>query len=113
VEFEHYNAQKSTYLALDSTGGLKSLNYQVAMIFPQVVYILSFLRWVLVLMNFLPISLMPVLSIVKYLQSSFVTWDVCMNSVSKGIEPKVHNYRLAEELGQVSYVLTDKTGTLT
>ena len=47
------------------------------------------------------------------MQGLFVTWDVSMFSLSKGIEPQVHSSRLSEELGQVSYILADKTGTLT
>lgn len=40
-------------------------------------------------------------------------WDISMVSLSKCVEAKVHRSSLSEELGQVAYVLSDKTGTLT
>jgi len=82
-------------------------------LFPQVVYLIAFGKWLLVLMNFMPVSLLVTLEVVKFMQATFVTWDITMFSQSKGVAPKVHDYSLAEELGQVSYILTDKTGTLT
>ena len=67
----------------------------------------------LVLFDFLPVYLIVIMDIIKYLQAAFVNWDLTMFSVSKGIEPKVHSSSQSELLGQVSYVLSDKTGTLT
>ena len=77
------------------------------------IYLIKFGNWLLLLMNFIPMSLVITYEIVKYVQGTIITWDICMYSVSKCIEPKVHNCNLSEELGQISYVLTDKTGTLT
>ena len=63
--------------------------------------------------NFIPISLIVTLDLVRYMQAKFVEWDISMISLSKCVEATVHRSRLSEELGQVAYVLSDKTGTLT
>lgn len=113
VDFEQGRAQQMMYLSTDATGGLKNLPRSIMLSFPQVVYLIKFGNWMLLLMNFVPISLVVTFEVVKFIQGSFVTWDISMYSVSKGIEPKVHTSALSEELGQVSYILADKTGTLT
>ena len=77
------------------------------------IYLIKFGNWLLLLMNFIPISLVITFEIVKFVQGTIITWDISMYSVSKCIEPKVHTCSLSEELGQISYILTDKTGTLT
>ena len=42
-----------------------------------------------------------------------MTYDIEMFDVEKGMPAKVQTSNLNEELGQVSYVFSDKTGTLT
>lgn len=87
------------YLSVDATGGLKKLPHQIIMKFPQMTYLIKFGNWLLLLMNFIPMSLVITYEIVKYVQGTIITWDICMYSVSKCIEPKVHNCNLSEELG--------------
>jgi len=50
---------------------------------------------------------------VKILQAAFIRWDKDMIDEDRGITAIVQSSNLNEELGQVDYVLSDKTGTLT
>jgi phospholipid-transporting ATPase len=50
---------------------------------------------------------------VKYIQALFMEWDAQMVTEQNGISAIVQQSGLNEELGQVSYVFSDKTGTLT
>lgn len=65
-----------------------------------------------IISNFVPISLIVTLEVVKLFQSGFLTLDPELES-SNGITPTVQSSNLIEELGQVEYVFSDKTGTLT
>lgn len=60
-----------------------------------------------------PTTLLVSMEVIRYAQSMFVQWDVSMHSLSKYVSAKVHRSSLMEQLGQVSYILSDKTGTLT
>jgi hypothetical protein len=46
--------------------------------------IVSFGSWFLMLMNFVPISLMVTLEMVKFLQGMFINWDFKMFDEEKG-----------------------------
>jgi phospholipid-transporting ATPase len=69
--------------------------------------------WVLIFTNLVPISLLVTMEMVKYIQGMFISWDVDMYDQEKRIPAKVQTSTLNEELGQVKYIFTDKTGTLT
>ena len=62
-------------------------------------------------------SLQVTLEIVKFVQAMFINWDEAMHHRDSDLE--VDSYALArtsnlnEELGQIKYVFSDKTGTLT
>merc|ERR1711862_311116 len=62
-------------------------------------------------MNFIPISLMVSLSVVRFIQAMFISKDRLMKSGDKFAVPRTSD--LMEELGQVEYIFSDKTGTLT
>lgn len=71
--------------------------------------------WFLTFVNFVPISLLVTMEMVKFLQGRFFGWDAMMGAV---VGDELHFARaqtsaLNEELGQIQYVLSDKTGTLT
>jgi P-type E1-E2 ATPase len=60
-----------------------------------------------------PISLLLTLEIVKLCQGIFISWDASMYDVNQNIPASVQASNLNEELGQISYLFSDKTGTLT
>jgi P-type E1-E2 ATPase len=63
--------------------------------------------------NLVPISLMVTLEVVKFMQAFFIEWDHLIYDLEKDMKTKVQASNLNEELGQVQYVFSDKTGTLT
>ena len=69
--------------------------------------------WVLIFTNFVPISMMVSLDWVKLLQGNFMQDDATMFDKEQDMETKAQSSNLNEELGQVEYVFSDKTGTLT
>lgn len=69
--------------------------------------------WVLIFTNFVPISLLVTLELVKFWQASFMQYDLLMFDQKRGIEMNVNCSSINEELGQVKYIFSDKTGTLT
>lgn len=61
----------------------------------------------------LPISLIISLEIAKVCQSYFIMQDVLMHSAERDKFAKVSSTTIIEELGQINYIFSDKTGTLT
>ncbi len=67
-----------------------------------------------VLLNtMIPISLIVSIEFVKLFQSYFINKDKLMYSELRHKYSNVRSSSLNEELGQIEYVFTDKTGTLT
>ncbi|KAF4520666.1 hypothetical protein B566_EDAN006342 [Ephemera danica] len=67
-----------------------------------------------VLFNYIiPISLYVTMELQKFLGSLFFVWDVEMYSAELDEHAIANTSDLNEELGQVQYLFTDKTGTLT
>ncbi len=91
------NSGKHTYLEFHRSGGRT--------------FIFNFFSYFLLLNTLIPISLIVTLEIVKFAQLFFIQWDVFM--WKNGHYAKVSTCTINEELGQVRYIFSDKTGTLT
>ena len=69
--------------------------------------------WILIFQNFVPISLLVTLEMVKFLQGTLITKDKYMIHKPTQTPTVVQSSNLNEELGQIEYIFSDKTGTLT
>jgi magnesium-transporting ATPase (P-type) len=79
--------------------------------------------WILLLNNFVPISLSVQTELVKFWQSGFMTREAEMFDVRENLKDAKEDEEnmpmqasasnLVDELGHVDYVFSDKTGTLT
>ena len=63
--------------------------------------------------NFVPISLLVTLEMVKFFQGSFMEYDLEMFDDEQNFFCKAQSTNINEELGQIEYIFSDKTGTLT
>ena len=73
----------------------------------------NFFAWFLAMQNFVPISLLVSLEMVKFFQGQFIESDHRIYCPEKGLPSKTQSSNLNEELGMVNYIFSDKTGTLT
>ena len=76
-------------------------------------WLVHFAYYFLLLSNVVPISLYVSMTIIKFFQKYFMERDLTMFDAESGTLCSVRSMSLNEELGQVSHVLSDKTGTLT
>lgn len=75
--------------------------------------ILTFFSYLIVLNTVVPISLYVSVEVIRYCQSLLIDFDEKMFYSPKDAYAKARTTTLNEELGQVEYVFSDKTGTLT
>ncbi|KAK5924796.1 hypothetical protein CgunFtcFv8_017378 [Champsocephalus gunnari] len=74
---------------------------------------LNFLTFIILFNNLIPISLLVTLEVIKFVQAFFINWDTDMLYEPTNTPAQARTSNLNEELGQVKYIFTDKTGTLT
>uniref|UniRef100_A0A1A8M422 Phospholipid-transporting ATPase n=2 Tax=Nothobranchius pienaari TaxID=704102 RepID=A0A1A8M422_9TELE len=74
---------------------------------------LNFLTFIILFNNLIPISLLVTLEVIKFIQAFFINWDTDMVYEPTSTPAMARTSNLNEELGQVKYIFSDKTGTLT
>ncbi|XP_072332990.1 phospholipid-transporting ATPase IB isoform X1 [Scyliorhinus torazame] len=73
----------------------------------------NLLTFIILYNNLIPISLLVTLEVVKFTQALFINWDMDMYHPETDMPAMARTSNLNEELGQVKYIFSDKTGTLT
>ncbi|XP_072808252.1 phospholipid-transporting ATPase IC isoform X2 [Vicugna pacos] len=74
---------------------------------------LNFWGYIIVLNTLVPISLYVSVEVIRLGQSHFINWDLQMYYAEKDTPAKARTTTLNEQLGQIHYIFSDKTGTLT
>ncbi|KAG8456790.1 hypothetical protein GDO86_002538 [Hymenochirus boettgeri] len=74
---------------------------------------LAFWGYIIVLNTMVPISLYVSVEVIRLGQSYFINWDLQMYFSAKDTPAKARTTTLNEQLGQIQYIFSDKTGTLT
>lgn len=64
-------------------------------------------------LDFVFVSLIHSVEIIRLAHSFWINWDVKMYYEKKDTPAKARTTTLNEELGQIEYIFSDKTGTLT
>eukprot|EP00762_Andalucia_godoyi_P004804 ANDGO_07205.mRNA.1 Phospholipid-transporting ATPase 3 len=74
---------------------------------------LGFITFLILFNNLIPISLYVSLEMVKVVQAYYISNDIHMYFAETNTPAQARTSSLNEELGQIQYVFSDKTGTLT
>ncbi|XP_062821097.1 phospholipid-transporting ATPase ID isoform X2 [Anolis carolinensis] len=74
---------------------------------------LSFWSYIIILNTVVPISLYVSVEVIRLGHSYFINWDKKMYCAKRCTPAEARTTTLNEELGQVEYIFSDKTGTLT
>ena len=72
-----------------------------------------FFTYFLLLNTFIPISLVVSTEIIKMIQGIIISWDVLLYSKFRHTYCKIKTVSIIEELGNINFIFSDKTGTLT
>jgi magnesium-transporting ATPase (P-type) len=98
-----YGRSLESYLLID----VDSSEYVI----PQ--WLGNFFTYLVLYNNFIPISLYVTVEMVNYMQAALVDVDPDMIDPETGVNARARTSNLNQDLGQIEYVFSDKTGTLT
>jgi phospholipid-translocating P-type ATPase (flippase) len=76
-------------------------------------FVIQFFYYLLLHATFVPVSLYVSMAFVRFFQSRFIQFDLDLYYEPLDAPAIVRTMTLCEELGQVSHIFSDKTGTLT
>ncbi|XP_043930717.1 phospholipid-transporting ATPase IC isoform X2 [Protopterus annectens] len=74
---------------------------------------LTFWGYIIILNTMVPISLYVSVEVIRLGQSYFINWDMLMYYDKNDTAANARTTTLNEQLGQIQYIFSDKTGTLT
>uniref|UniRef100_A0A8C4Q0Q4 Phospholipid-transporting ATPase n=2 Tax=Eptatretus burgeri TaxID=7764 RepID=A0A8C4Q0Q4_EPTBU len=74
---------------------------------------LTFWSYIIILNTVVPISLYVSVEVIRLGHSYFINWDRKMYYAKRDTPAEARTTTLNEELGQIEYIFSDKTGTLT
>ena len=80
---------------------------------PELESFICFFTYFLLLNTLIPISLIVSMEIIKLIQGIFISWDILLYSKERHSFCGVRAVSIIEELGNVNFIFSDKTGTLT
>ncbi|ORY23821.1 putative phospholipid-translocating ATPase [Naematelia encephala] len=82
---------------------------------PNINGIVTFANAFITFQNIIPISLYISIEFVRTAQAAFIYWDHAMKYVHNGVTTRctARSWNLSDDLGQIQYIFSDKTGTLT
>ena len=108
--YDWYDHQGRSLLYLGFEGSMLPANG----VWPALSYTLVYpLRFLMLISVMIPISLRITLELCRIAYAKWITWDLKMVDPETGVHATAQSTSLAEDLGQIQYVMTDKTGTLT
>lgn len=76
-------------------------------------YFIIPLRFLLLMSLMIPISLKVSMDVVKYVYALLIDWDLDMVDRETDTPAAANSTAITEDLGQIQYIFSDKTGTLT
>ncbi|WWD21912.1 hypothetical protein CI109_106400 [Kwoniella shandongensis] len=82
---------------------------------PRINGLVTFANAFITFQNIVPISLYISIEAVRTIQAAFIYWDRSIKYVKDGVTTRTtaRSWNLSDDLGQIEYVFSDKTGTLT